>query len=409
MVFGWVAMKAMARVVAARKLTGANCFALFSAEEFGLFGSKAYVDALSPPDLNGLRAMINLDVVGLPEELELIGDADLTDLARIEAQKLGIDSTPATIPNGAGSDHLSFQRAGVPVLMLYRNDSLIHTPSDAIDRITRGVTGGDGDGRAGGAAGARPAGAVRFRAGRVARLWAVRYDPRGSTPAPGGILKLTRSLPIAASCLAAAVLIAACGGGGSSANNPSDVSKIATATLPAKLPDPKILSGGVVQAGSSSGRYTIKSGDTLSAIAASFGLTLDDLLAANPGIDPTALRAGDTIRLPETTRRRRRPRRRRPPHRPLPRRPRKLPPRRRRRRPHRRLRRRPPATDTPPPPAETAAPRRRPRRPASGRRTPCRPATYRRRSLPSSGSRSMRCWPPTPASIRRTCKLGRCW
>jgi LysM repeat protein len=114
-------------------------------------------------------------------------------------------------------------------------------------------------------------------------------------------LKLTRLAPLAAPCLAAAVLLAACGGGGSSGNNPSDVSKIATATLPAKLPDPKILTGGVVQSGSTSGRYTIKSGDTLSAIAASFGVTLDDLLSANPGIDPTGLRAGDTIRLPDTT------------------------------------------------------------------------------------------------------------
>lgn len=113
-------------------------------------------------------------------------------------------------------------------------------------------------------------------------------------------MRLTRLVPLAAPCLAAAALLAACGGGGST-NNPSDVSKIATATLPAKLPDPKILAGGVVQSGSSSGRYTIKSGDTLSAIAASFGVTLDDLLAANPGIDPTGLRAGDTIRLPETT------------------------------------------------------------------------------------------------------------
>lgn len=132
---GTAAVLELARVIAARKLQAQNCFALFSAEEFGLFGSRAYVDALPPDELNALRVMVNLDVVGLPQGLELIGDADLVDVARIEAQKLGIDSTPATIPAGAGSDHLSFQRAGVPVLMLYRNDDLIHTPSDAIDRI----------------------------------------------------------------------------------------------------------------------------------------------------------------------------------------------------------------------------------------------------------------------------------
>jgi LysM repeat protein len=45
--------------------------------------------------------------------------------------------------------------------------------------------------------------------------------------------------------------------------------------------------------------YTIRSGDTLSAVADRFGITLEDLLAANPGIDPTTLNDGDTINLPE--------------------------------------------------------------------------------------------------------------
>jgi peptidoglycan DL-endopeptidase LytF len=114
-------------------------------------------------------------------------------------------------------------------------------------------------------------------------------------------LKLYSAGMSAACCLLVAAIVAgACGGGGSKGTT-SDVSKIATATLPAKLPDPKILTGGVVQNGSGSGRYTIKSGDTLSAIAATYGVSLDDLLAANPGIDPTGLRAGDTIRLHEGT------------------------------------------------------------------------------------------------------------
>ena len=113
-------------------------------------------------------------------------------------------------------------------------------------------------------------------------------------------MKIARLQPIAVPCLIAVAVIGVACGGGSSGNKPSDVSKIATATLPAKLPDPKILSGAVVQPGTT-GRYTIKSGDTLSAVAAAFGVSLEDLLAANPGIDPQGLRSGDTIRLPETT------------------------------------------------------------------------------------------------------------
>ena len=114
-------------------------------------------------------------------------------------------------------------------------------------------------------------------------------------------MKLYSAGLFAVCCLLATAIVAGACGGGSAKGKPSDVSKIATATLPAKLPDPKILTGGVVQNGSGAGRYTIKSGDTLSAIAATYGVSLEDLLAANPGINPTGLRAGDTIRLPEGT------------------------------------------------------------------------------------------------------------
>jgi LysM repeat protein len=45
-------------------------------------------------------------------------------------------------------------------------------------------------------------------------------------------------------------------------------------------------------------QYTIKSGDTLSQIAERFRITLDALLLANPGVDPTALRIGDSLQIP---------------------------------------------------------------------------------------------------------------
>jgi LysM repeat protein len=43
--------------------------------------------------------------------------------------------------------------------------------------------------------------------------------------------------------------------------------------------------------------YRIRSGDTLAAIAPRFGLTEAELLALNPGIEPTALRVGQRIRV----------------------------------------------------------------------------------------------------------------
>ncbi len=44
--------------------------------------------------------------------------------------------------------------------------------------------------------------------------------------------------------------------------------------------------------------YEIRPGDTLFAIARRFGVSLDDLLEANPGIDPERLRVGQVICIP---------------------------------------------------------------------------------------------------------------
>jgi LysM repeat protein len=45
--------------------------------------------------------------------------------------------------------------------------------------------------------------------------------------------------------------------------------------------------------------YTIKANDTLSGIADQFGLTVDELLALNPELDPQGLVAGQKIKLRE--------------------------------------------------------------------------------------------------------------
>lgn len=46
------------------------------------------------------------------------------------------------------------------------------------------------------------------------------------------------------------------------------------------------------------GSYTIRSGDTLSAIAARNGVPLESLVAANPGIEPRMLQVGDRLTIP---------------------------------------------------------------------------------------------------------------
>jgi LysM repeat protein len=43
--------------------------------------------------------------------------------------------------------------------------------------------------------------------------------------------------------------------------------------------------------------YSVRSGDTLASIAEKFGTSVDRLLELNPGIDPTALRVGQSVRV----------------------------------------------------------------------------------------------------------------
>jgi Zn-dependent M28 family amino/carboxypeptidase len=135
---GSAAVLETARVIAARQEQGANCFALFSGEEFGLLGSKAYVASLTAEDARALRAMLNIDVVGLPGELTLLGTPDTVDTARLAGQSVGVPGTAGQLPAGTASDHVSFIGADIPSVMFYRDDPAIHTPMDEISRIDAG-------------------------------------------------------------------------------------------------------------------------------------------------------------------------------------------------------------------------------------------------------------------------------
>ncbi|HZP56382.1 MAG TPA: M28 family metallopeptidase [Dehalococcoidia bacterium] len=125
----------VARAAAAQSLPGDNCFVLFGAEELGLIGSKAFVSQLSDQEINGIRVMVNLDVVGIDSPLGVLGDDDAVETARVAGQRVGVQAEKASLPPNAGSDHQSFQQAGVPVVMLTREDSLIHTQQDTSGRV----------------------------------------------------------------------------------------------------------------------------------------------------------------------------------------------------------------------------------------------------------------------------------
>jgi LysM repeat protein len=94
-------------------------------------------------------------------------------------------------------------------------------------------------------------------------------------------------------------LVAACGGGATPTPAPTDI--IAPTAAPTDLfvptaepvvdetPAPTPVSGE---------RYTVKKGDTMWAIALDHGISLADLQAANPGVEPRTMAVGTVLVIP---------------------------------------------------------------------------------------------------------------
>ncbi|MCZ6691640.1 MAG: M28 family peptidase [Planctomycetota bacterium] len=115
-------------------------FILFMGEEFGLYGSKAYVKEHAD-ELDGIALMVNLDMVGRPTGLGLGGvDAALPIFRKIAAgmRELGVRSE---VTNRAAlhSDHQPFLLEGVPTASVrtkLEDDQLkyYHSAGDTIDK-----------------------------------------------------------------------------------------------------------------------------------------------------------------------------------------------------------------------------------------------------------------------------------
>ena len=129
-----------------------------------------------------------------------------------------------------------------------------------------------------------------------------------------------RALPLYLFALALALVVAAACGDGGDGERPTgrltDPRTVATATPWAEPPEPIILepgaltpvSDGADDGGGDSGTptasgecgdtYKVESGDVPFTIADKCGVTVEDLLKANPEVTPTALRVGQELKIP---------------------------------------------------------------------------------------------------------------
>lgn len=131
---GTAVLLELARVMAKDPRPETLQFIAFDGEEEGLLGSAAYVDELPRTQRKAIQAMINFDELGAGDNpYAFDGDAKLVRKTTQAAQRLGKQAQRED--SGNGSDHAPFRDAGVPVLFIYRADSLFHTPQDTPDRV----------------------------------------------------------------------------------------------------------------------------------------------------------------------------------------------------------------------------------------------------------------------------------
>jgi len=136
---GTVTVLELARQLANSPLSERIWFMFFDGEEDGLWGSRRFVEQ-NLELVRGLKAMLNLDMVGVDVNVSLGigGSQELRALADCNALQVACGSAP-----GGGSDHVPFAQAGVPVLFFFRGlDPNYHRPTDTVaDPVLMAQTG----------------------------------------------------------------------------------------------------------------------------------------------------------------------------------------------------------------------------------------------------------------------------
>lgn len=119
-------------------------YALWGAEEEGLLGSQAWVNAPTV-SLEKITANINMDMVGRLQRGGITvgshGTADAFAPALVEANSfltevLSFEPTAEDLPGGGGSDHMSFHALNIPAIFFFSGlHSDYHKPSDEAEKL----------------------------------------------------------------------------------------------------------------------------------------------------------------------------------------------------------------------------------------------------------------------------------
>lgn len=129
-----------ARILSKQQFAYDIKFIAFGAEDIGLKGSRYYVNNMTEEELQTTAAMINMDMVGIGDTIQVMtvfedADSFIADLSEVYLKKLGMEYI--RFPEDAG-DHQPFELAGIPSVFLnYGPDPYYHTDEDSLDKISK--------------------------------------------------------------------------------------------------------------------------------------------------------------------------------------------------------------------------------------------------------------------------------
>jgi aminopeptidase Y len=134
---GVAALLEIARAVAGGVDAGRMRFAFWAGEEYGLYGSRAYVADLSPEELSTLAGYLNLDMLGSLNEVPFVyddsqaapGSDEITDFLVAALEAAGTGAEPMDL--GGASDHFPFEQAGVPTGGIFSGANEVKTDAQA--------------------------------------------------------------------------------------------------------------------------------------------------------------------------------------------------------------------------------------------------------------------------------------